>query len=279
VKVGLHVSIADKIDLAVDRAKESNCDTFQVFTRNPRGWKFAALDPVEVSDFKEKLKASGIGPPISHMPYLPNLACPEDEVYEKSVATMVAEVNRCVQLGIPYIVTHLGSHLGRGREVGLQRLTSALEMAAKKARGDLQILLENMAGQSNSMGSKFQDVKEIMNGVKRVERTGVCFDTCHADASGYDLQSKRGVGQTLSKFDEIVGFDNLKVVHLNDSKGGIGSGLDRHEHIGMGYIGEKGFRAFLHHDAIRELPWILETPDDERRDAQGNLRMVRKLGK
>ncbi len=279
MKVGLHVSIAGTIDLAVDRAKQSNCDTFQVFTRNPRGWKYTVLDPGEVGDFKEKLKTSGIGPPISHMPYLPNLACPEDGVYEKSVATLVAEVDRCVQLGIPYIVTHLGSHLGRGREVGLQRLTSALDMAAKKARGDLQILLENMAGQANSMGSKFQDVKEIVNGVKRVERIGVCFDTCHAYASGYDLQSKTGVDQTLSKFNDIIGFDNLKVVHLNDSKGGIGSGLDRHEHIGMGYIGEKGFKAFLRHDAIRDLPWILETPEDERRDAQGNLRMVRKLAK
>ncbi len=279
MKVGLHVSIAGTIDLAVDRAKQSKCDTFQVFTRNPRGWKYAALDPGEVGDFRTKLRTSGIGPPISHMPYLPNLACPEDELYEKSAATLVAEVDRCTQLGIPYIVTHLGSHLGRGREAGLQRLTSALDMAAKKARGDLQILLENMAGQSNSMGSKFQDVKEIMNGVKRVERIGVCFDTCHAYASGYDLQSKRGVDQTLSKFNDIIGFDNLKVVHLNDSKGGIGSSLDRHEHIGMGYIGERGFKAFLHHDAIRDLPWILETPEDERRDAQGNLRMVRKLGK
>lgn len=279
MKVGLHVSIAGTIDLAVDRAKQSNCDTFQVFTRNPRGWKYAALDPGEVEDFSKKLKTSGIGPPISHMPYLPNLACPEDELYEKSAATLVAEVDRCSQLGIPYIVTHLGSHLGRGREVGLQRLTSALELAAKRAKNNQLILLENMAGQANSMGSKFQDIKEIMDGVKRVERIGVCFDTCHAYASGYDLQSKRGVDQTLSKFNDIIGFDNLKVVHLNDSKGGIGSGLDRHEHVGMGYIGEKGFKALLHHDAIRDLPWILETPEDERRDAQGNLRIVRKLGK
>ncbi|TMI30239.1 deoxyribonuclease IV [Candidatus Bathyarchaeota archaeon] len=279
MKVGLHVSIAGTIDLAVDRAKESNCDTFQVFTRNPRGWRYSALDPQEVGNFKEKLKTSGIGPPISHMPYLPNLACPEDELYEKSVATLAEEVDRCVQLGIPYIVTHLGSHLGRGREVGLQRLTSALDVATKRARGDLQILLENMAGQANSMGSKFQDLKEIMSGVKRAERIGVCFDTCHAYAAGYDLQSKRGVDQTLSKFNDIIGFDSLKVVHLNDSKGGIGSGLDRHEHIGMGYIGERGFKAFLHHDTTRGLPWVLETPEDERRDAQGNLRMVRKLGK
>ena len=250
-----------------------------MFTHNPRGWKFTALDAEEVKSFKTKLGDTKIGPPIDHMPYLPNLSCPEQEVYEKSVATLAAEVERCVQLGIPYIVTHLGSHLGLGREIGLGRITDALNLALKKARGNLQILLENMAGQKNSMGSAFKDVKEIMDGVKRKDRVGVCFDSCHAYAAGLDLHTEKGVEQTLAKFDDTIGFENLKVVHLNDSKGGLGSGLDRHEHIGMGYIGEKGFRAVLHHKAIRELPIILETPVDDRCDDQGNLAMVRRLGK
>ncbi len=278
MKVGLHVSIAGSIDNAVDNAKESNCDTFQIFTRNPRGWKFRDLDIEEVKSFKEKLRQSGIGPPVSHMPYLPNLACPDDELYEKSEATLLAEVDRCEQLGVPYVVTHLGSHLGRGREVGLERLSNALNLAAKRAR-DTYILLENMAGQANNMGSTFKDVKEILDSVKKKEQVGVCLDTCHCYAAGQDLHTEKSVEATLAKFDDIIGFDRLKVVHLNDSKGGLGSGLDRHEHIGMGYIGEKGFKALLHHSAVRELPMILETPEDERRDAQGNLRMVRKLGK
>jgi deoxyribonuclease IV len=278
VKVGLHVSIAGSIDSSVDEAKECGCDTFQIFTRNPRGWKFKDLDAEEVQGFREKLKQTGIGPPVSHMAYLPNLASPDDEIYEKSEATILAEVDRCEQLGIPYIVTHLGSHLGRGREVGLERLSSALNLAAKRAK-NVQILLENMAGQANSMGSSFKDVAEILESVKRKERVGVCLDTCHCYAAGQDLHTKKSVEATLARFDEVVGYDRLRVVHLNDSKGGLGSGLDRHEHIGMGYIGEEGFKAFLHHPAIRDLPMILETPEDERRGAQGNLRVVRKLGK
>ena len=270
--------MAGSIDSAVDNAREFNCDVFQMFTRNPRGWRFRDLDLEEVKRFKEKLKETGIGPAVSHMPYLPNLACPDKEIYEKSEATLLAEVDRCERLGVAYIVTHLGSHLGQGREVGLERLSNALNIAAKRAR-ETQILLENMAGQANSMGSTFKDVKEILDSVKRTDRLGVCLDTCHCYAAGQDLHTEKSVDATLAKFDEIIGFDRLKIVHLNDSKGGLGSGLDRHEHIGLGYIGEKGFKAFLHHSAIRGLPMILETPEDERRDAKGNLAIVRKLGK
>src|SRR5712691_3986794 len=205
LKVGVHVSISGSIDQAVDRAKEEGCDTFQVFTRNPRGWKFAELDPEEVKSFREKLAQSTLGPVVDHMPYLPNLSCPEDELYEKSTATLLAEVDRCGTLGISYLVVHLGSHLGMGRDVGLQRITDALNVAVKRVKKDPWILLENMAGQ--------------------------------------------------------------------------GTGLDRHEHIGMGYIGAKGFKAILHHETIKDLPWILETPEDERRDDKGNLETVRKLAK
>ncbi len=159
MKVGVHVSISGSIDQAVDRAKEEGCDAFQVFTRNPRGWKFAELDPEEVKSFKEKLVESNLGPVVDHMPYLPNLSCPEDELYEKSTATLLAEVDRCGTLGISYLVIHLGSHLGMGRDVGLQRITDALNLAVKRVKKDPWILLENMAGQRNSMGSNFPDVR------------------------------------------------------------------------------------------------------------------------
>ena len=278
MKIGLHVSMAGSIDNAIDNAMRLDCDTFQMFTRNPRGWKFRSLDPEEVKSFREKLTKAEIGPAISHMPYLPNLACPENEVYEKSEATLLAEVDRCEQLGVSYIVTHLGSHLGRGREVGLERLSNALNLGAKRAK-DVQILLENMAGQANSMGSTFKDVREILDSVKRDDRVGVCLDTCHCYAAGQDLHTEKSVEATLAKFNEVIGFERLKVVHLNDSKGGLGSGLDRHENIGMGYIGEKGFKALLHHRAIRELPMILETPTDEARDGKQDLRVVRRLAK
>jgi len=275
----MHVSIAGTIDQAVDRAVESHCDTFQIFTRNPRGWRVSNLEPEEIESFKSKLRQHKIGPVVSHMPYLPNLSSPKDDFYEKSVEALVGEVERCTLLNIEYIVVHLGSHLGLGREAGLKRLVGALNSATVKIKGDLKILLENTAGQANSMGSKFEELREIIDRSRHPKRLGVCLDSCHLYAAGYDLHTSKSVKATLERFQEIVGNEELKVVHLNDSKNGLGSGLDRHEHIGMGYIGQEGFRALLHHPSIRELPLILETPIDERRDDQENLQMVRELGK
>lgn len=279
MRFGVHVSIKDSLDSAVDNAVEEKCDAFQIFTRNPRGWKFSDLDSDEVKNFRDKLHASGLHPVVTHMPYLPNLSCPDEEMYAKSVSSLLSEVDRCVQLGIPYLVTHLGSHLGMGREIGLKRISNALNQATKHAKGDFQICLENMAGQNNSMGSKFEEVREIYDSVKQKERVGVCLDTCHAYAAGYDLHVEKAVEKTLAKFDEIIGFENLKVLHLNDSENGLGSGLDRHEHIGMGYIGTSGFKAILHHKAIQDLPGILETPVDDRRENGKNLEVVRRLAK
>jgi deoxyribonuclease IV len=279
VKVGVHVSIAKSLDTAIDNALKDKCDTFQIFTRNPRGWKFSPLDPDEVSLFKDKLQKSGIAPVVDHMPYLPNLSSPEDEFYEKSTSTLNAEVERCVQLGVRYLVVHLGSHLGAGREIGLQRISNALNQATKRAKGDFQICLENMAGTKNSMGSKFEEVREIRDSVKQKDRIGVCFDTCHAYAAGYDLHVEKAVAKTMEQFDETIGFENLKVVHTNDSEDGLGSGHDRHEHIGMGYIGTTGFKAILHHKAILDLPMILETPIDDRRGVAGNMEAIRRLAK
>ena len=275
----MHVSIAGTIDQAVDRAVESHCDTFQIFTRNPRGWRVSNLEPEEIESFKSKLRQHKIGPVVSHMPYLPNLSSPKDDFYEKSVEALVGEVERCTLLKIQYIVIHLGSHLGFGREAGLKRLVGALNSATVKVKGDLKILLENTAGQANSMGSKFEELREIIDRSRHPKRLGVCLDSCHLYAAGYDLHTSKSVKATLEGFEEIVGVEELKVIHLNDSKNGLGSGLDRHEHIGMGYIGQEGFRALLHHPSIRELPLIMETPIDERRDDQENLQMVRELGK
>src|SRR2546421_8041408 len=179
MKVGVHVSISGSIDQAVDRAKEEGCDTFQVFTRNPRGWKFADLDLDEVKSFKEKLAQSNLGPVVDHMPYLPNLSCPEDELYEKSTATLLAEVDRCGTLGIPYLVCHLGSHLGMGRDVGLQRITDALNMAVKRVKKDPWILLENMAEERNSMSFYFSRVQEVITEGEKTERNGGCVDEWH----------------------------------------------------------------------------------------------------
>jgi deoxyribonuclease-4 len=269
MKAGFHVSIAGSIDKAVDRALAMGCNTFQLFTRNPRGWAFSDLPTDAISAFSEKLCKSHISPVVDHMPYLPNLAGSNDEQYKKSINTLKAELKRCRLLGIPYLVTHLGSHLGSGLEKGRARLTSAISEATCGAEPGCIILLENTAGQKNSLGTTFEDIRAIMDRMDCQERIGFCFDTCHAFAAGYDLRTR--VGEIVDKLDSVIGLDKLKVVHMNDCKGDLGSHLDRHEHIGLGTIGESGFRSILAETRIRSLPLIMETPVDQRRDDRGNL--------
>ncbi len=277
MKFGFHVSISGSIDRAVDRAKDLTCECFQIFTRNPRGWKTSKLDTEEVTRFREKLQASGLGPVVSHMPYLPNLASPLKGTWNLSVKALQFELDHCNQLGIPYVVTHLGSHLGRGMEVGFERLIGGVNKCLDADAGQAMVLLEIMAGQKNSMGSKFEDIRRIREGINKRARVGVCFDTAHAYAAGYDLRTEAGIAGTLQQFDRIVGLGHLKVIHVNDSAGSIGSGKDRHEHIGRGYIGEKGFRLFLHRPEVREIPMILETPMKNPGDEVRNLAKARKL--
>jgi len=273
----MHVSISGTIDQAADRAREIGCDTFQMFTRNPRGWKYKKLDRGEVGEFKRKVGSYNLAPVVAHMPYLPNLSSPKKLIYNKSVKSLSGELDRCGTLGIPYIVTHLGSHLGEGSDIGLEKIVAAINRALSENPNDVMLLLENTAGTKNSMGSSFEDIKRIFDRVEDRERVGACFDTAHAYAAGYDLHSPRGVDDTLGKFNSVLGFSILKVVHLNDSQVGLGSGRDRHEHIGLGYIGEQGFRAFFKHEAVRNLPFIMETPIDERGDEKENMRKVREL--
>jgi len=277
VKVGAHVSIGGSIDRSVDRAKEARCDTFQIFSRNPRGWRFETLAKTEVKDFLEKIESFGMYPPVDHMPYLPNLASPKDDVYRLSVDALKAELERCSQLRIPYLVTHIGSHLGVGKEKGFERITNAVNTVFSKVDNDAILLLETTAGTKNSMGGTFEDIYHIIEGIDSKNRLGVCFDTCHVFAAGYELRKKEGLRETLRHFDRVIGLERLKVVHINDSKGDLDSHIDRHEHIGMGSIGENGFRVILHNKILRELPLILETPVDSRSNTTGNIQKVREL--
>lgn len=273
----MHVSISGTIDQAADRGREIGCDTFQMFTRNPRGWKYKKLDRGEVGEFKRKVGSYNLTPVVAHMPYLPNLSSPKKLIYNKSVKSLSGELDRCGTLGIPYLVTHLGSHLGEGSDIGLEKIVAAINRALSENPNDIMLLLENTAGTKNSMGSSFEDIKRILDRVEIRERVGVCFDTAHAYAAGYDLHSPRGVDDTLGKFNSVLGYSRLKVIHLNDSQVGLGSGRDRHEHIGLGYIGEQGFRALFKHEAVRNVPFIMETPIDERRDEKENMRKAREL--
>lgn len=276
VRAGVHVSIAGGIVNAVDRAAEKGCDVFQIFSRNPRGWKIKDLSPEEAEGFVTKLRRSGIGPVFDHMPYLPNLASPRDDVYRQSVETLTLELKRCDQLRIPYLVTHLGSHLGMGKGAGLKRIVEAIDSAFSAAENETMLLLENTAGTKNSMGSSFGDMAAIIDATDS-ERVGVCLDTCHLFAAGYELRTQGGLDMTIEDFESSVGLERLRLVHLNDSKGGLGSRLDRHEHIGLGAIGLDGFKTILSHKNLGTMPFILETPIDSRRNDRENLDVVRKL--
>ena len=278
MQIGCHVSISGSIDKAVDNAVERECSAFQIFTRNPRGWHAKELSKEDIKNFKDKLKASKIDKfaTCAHMPYLPNLSSPKPDGFEKSVKSLVQEVERCGELGIPYLVTHLGSHLGTGEEEGIKRLVKALKTAGQ-VKNDVMILLENTAGQKNSVGSDFEQLGEIFKQLKPSKKFGVCLDTCHAFVSGYDLRTEKGVKETFKDFEKHVGMENLKILHLNDAKGEIGCNLDRHYHIGLGNIGEDGMTAVVKLISKKKIPIVLETPIDDIRDDFENVRIVKEL--
>lgn len=283
-KLGIHVSISGGIHNSVSNAVNLGCTAFQIFSRSPRQWSAKDISDAEVSTFKEKLKKSGIDTAavVVHMPYLPNLSAPESEMYQKSVTTLTDEISRCNLLGIPYLVIHLGSHLGKGEDNGKSQLINACTKSFNdyENRGSqknrVKLLLENSAGQKNSIGSKIEQIGEIFEKLG-TQNYGLCLDTCHLYASGYNLSNESKSLELIDKIDNILGLDNLKLFHLNDSKGELGSNLDRHHHIGLGNIGPEGFKILINNKKLLNIPFIMETPiDSERGDAE-NLRYLKGL--
>ena len=282
-RIGFHVSISGGISNSVDNALKIGCNAFQIFSRNPRGWTAKPLQGNDVENFRKKLNESKIDRDSTfvHMPYLPNLSSSNSKLHKKSTNALIEEMKRCSTLGIPYVILHLGKHGEKGKEDGINQLQKACNSATKNRIRDyksVMIILENSAGGRNSIGSKFDELGLILDKLKssssRSNSFGICLDTCHAFAAGYDLRTKEGVNETLDEFRSKIGLSNLKVIHLNDSKEDLNSNRDRHEHIGLGKIGKKGFREFLRHNAVRKLPIIMETPIDSRRDDPGNLKIV-----
>ena len=278
MQIGAHVSISGSLDIAIDNAVERECNAFQIFTRNPRSWFAKDLDPVEVKKFKEKLQKSKIDrmATCAHMPYLPNLSSPDEDGYQKSIKSMTQEIERCHELGIPYLVTHLGSHKGSGEENGMRRLVGALNKVAE-TNADVIILLENTAGQKNSVGSDFTQLEEIFSKCKPSKKFGICLDTCHAFVAGYDLRTKEDVTKAIKKFDDSIGLKNLKILHLNDSKGELNSNRDRHDHIGLGEIGKEGLGEIVKIMNKNNIPIVLETPIDDIRDDFENIKKAKSL--
>jgi len=275
MQIGCHVSASGSVDKAIDNAVERNCSAFQIFTRSPRSWHAKDLTKEVIEAFKSKLKDSKIDrfAICAHMPYLPNLATPKDDAFEKSVNTLIKEVERCAQLGIPYLVTHLGSHLGTGEEAGIKKLVDGLTKAGQ-TKNDVMILLENTAGQKNSVGSDFKQLGEIFKQLKPGKKFGVCIDTCHAFVAGYDLRTAEKVKETFKEFDTHVGIENLKILHLNDARGELGCNLDRHYHLGLGGIGEEGIKSVVKFANKKKIPIILETPIDDDRDDFENVKIA-----
>lgn len=283
MKIGCHVSIARGIDNSVIRAEELGCNTMQIFSKNAATWQEKILDQEEVKRFKRNLKNSilDIDPVFIHTSYLINLASPSDELYFKSINSFVEEMKRAdLLLSTPYLITHPGAHSGMGEEYGIQRVIRALNIILEKS-ADLNlktmILLENTAGSGTHLGNTLGQLKSMMEGAKDRKRIGICFDTCHAFAAGYDLSNREGVEKTIENLDKNLGLEQLKVIHTNDSKYPLGSRKDRHMHIGEGYIGLEGFKIIVNHKYLKSLPFILETPKFGPGDDMKNINLVKSL--
>jgi deoxyribonuclease-4 len=277
--LGAHVSIAGGIHNAVDRGVKSGCGVIQLFTQNSNQWKGKAVSDEDAALFKEKFAVSGLRDVVSHDIYLINLASAPGEVQDKSLIAFKEEMERCARLGIGKIIMHPGSHNGDGEEVGLRRVCEAFDLLFTQVpQFTGKVLLENTAGQGTNLGYRFAHLKAIIEGSSFPHRFGVCLDTCHAFASGYQIAEKDGYRRTFDEFDQAVGLSTLMAFHLNDSKKGLGCKVDRHEHIGAGTLGLEPFRFILNDPHFSLVPKFIETPkgDDEEMDAI-NLKLLRSL--
>ena len=279
MRVGVHISIAGKIYESVDRAKELGCDTFQIFSRSPRSWQTKELEKAEAEEFKKRRKEAKIAPVIVHIPYLINLASPENSLYRRSISAYVEDIKRAEILGANYFVTHIGNHKGKGEEYGISRIITALNQIVSQIKPSLKILLENTAGEGTALGYNFAQIAAIIKGIKEAKYFGLCLDTAHAYAAGYNIATKEGLDKTLKEIDELIGLNQLFLIHANDSKVALGSRVDRHEDIGKGEIGRKGFAFIVNHPALRKLPFILETPKKRPGEDVENLETIRALEK
>jgi deoxyribonuclease-4 len=275
------MSIAGGLDRAPIRGRQVGCDTIQVFTKSNRQWRAKRLSDREVQAFRANLQATGIGPVVAHTCYLVNLAAARPSLWKKSVAAFREEMDRAGRLGIPYLVTHPGSHAGAGEADGIRRVGEALNVlhAALPRHGGVRILLETTAGQGSSLGYRFEQLAAILDRVMRADRVGICLDTCHVFAAGYDIRTPDGYRKTMRELDACLGLHRLKAIHLNDSLHGLGSRVDRHAHIGDGQLGLEPFRCLVNDPAVRGIPMILETPkdDDFVKADRRNLARLRRL--
>lgn len=288
-RLGAHMSIAGGMPLAVERAASVGATALQVFVKSSNQWGARPFVAGETEAFRAAARAADLSRhTVAHASYLINLASPDDALWRRSVESLGEELERCSALGIPFLVVHPGSHVGTGAGKGLDRVARAVDASfgARPVKGirpaavskDLAVLLEVTAGQGSTLGSTFEELAAILGRAAAASRLGVCFDTCHALAAGYEFRDARSYRETFRDFDRIVGIARLKAFHLNDSKGGLGSRLDRHEHIGRGQVGLEAFRLILGDPRFRGLPMLLETPKGEDlAEDRENLAILREM--
>ena len=273
LKVGAHVSIAGGVDNAVERQLDIGGNCGQIFTTSPQVWQQPDLEDEETEIFRDGTAEQLDGPWVIHSSYLVNLATPKDDLREKSIDSMQAELDAARKLDIEYVNTHLGAHTGAGVENGLDNAASVVDEL--DVPEDVTILIESDAGSGTKLGGDFEELAAVLD--RADEHLEVCLDTAHAWAAGYDLSSPEAVEETVAEFDDVVGLEKLSCIHLNDSKHGVGTNKDEHAHVGEGEIGVDGMSAVINHEALRELPFVLETPTEDGKGFEWNVARVKEL--
>jgi deoxyribonuclease IV len=275
--LGAHMSISGGVHTAFERGKRVGCTTMQIFAKNNTQWKGKPLTSDAIANYKIEAKKTRIRPVVVHSSYLINLCARDKIILKKSRNAFLDELQRCRLLGIPYLVFHPGSHVGQGEKEGLRIIADSLNLIHERTKGyRVKSVVEVTAGQGSNLGYRFEQIRELIDLTDNKNRMGVCLDTCHVFAAGYDISTEEGYEKTIRDFDDIIGLKRLKVIHLNDSKGALGSRLDRHEHIGKGNIGDTGFRLIMNDKRFEHIPKILETPKGEdMREDRINLRRLR----
>lgn len=283
MRIGVHCSIAQGLLGTLKEAEKLNCQTIQFFTRSPRVWDGRKIDNLEIrgnylKKFKERQKFLDIFPLTLHIPYLPNLCSQDKKLYQKSLKVFIEDLKYAGLLNAEYLVFHPGSYSkGSNPEQGSKQLIKAINYLLKEIKNKVIILIETSSGGGRKIGWNFPELGSIVEKIKEKKRIGICFDTCHTYSAGYEISTKDGLEKTLNEFNQYIGIDKIKLLHTNDAKKPLGSKIDRHEHLGKGYIGLDGFRLILNHSVFKDLPAILETPKKNPSADKHNLSVLRKL--
>jgi deoxyribonuclease IV len=277
--LGAHMSIAGGVSHALERGQQTGCECIQIFTRSSRQWAAKPYPAEEIAAFKQARKATGISMVVAHDSYLINLGASDEKLRKKSIEAFVDELQRCEALGVPYLISHPGAHMGAGEEAGIRTIAQSIDQAHQACSGyKVKIALEITAGQGSLLGSKFEQMARIFDAVKENDRLRLCFDTEHAFAAGYDLRSKEGYQEAFAELDRHIGLKRLVAFHINDSMKPLNSRVDRHEHIGKGHLGLETFRRLVNDSRFAGIPMCLETePGPDMKDIAADLRQLEQL--